>query len=84
MGRALGRGRFPDGATATYFFATPTPGSRNSSVTADTVLEAPRLSHVAGFYSNAFSLELRTSDSDAEILYTLDGSAPSSASPRYT
>ncbi|MCC7375846.1 MAG: CotH kinase family protein [Verrucomicrobiales bacterium] len=84
MPRDVAWGRFPDGATATYYFATPTPGSGNSSVTADTALEAPQLSHVAGFYSNAFSLEIRTSDSDAEIRYTLDGSEPTAESTRYT
>jgi hypothetical protein len=83
MSRDVAWGRFPDGTDSTYFFAAPTAGSRNSSVTATSALETPHLSQPAGFYADAFSLEIRTSDVDAEIRYTLDGSEPTPESTRY-
>jgi hypothetical protein len=43
------------------------------------VLDAPVFSHQAGFYTAPFSLTLSSSTPGAEIIYTLDGSAPDPA-----
>lgn len=77
-------GRQPDGSQSLFFLATPTPGSANRSAAGDAVLQAPLLSKKAGWHEAPFELELSTPDSSADLRYTLDGSEPTSQSPRYT
>lgn len=77
-------GRGPDATGAWRFFVQPTPGQSNLTTAADEFLEAPRFSHEAGFYTNAFSLSLSTSNQAATIRYTLDGSEPTATSPAFT
>ena len=46
--------------------------------------EAVTFSHSAGSYTEPFVLQMETSDEDAIILYTLDGSEPNTGSLLYT
>lgn len=51
------------------------------------VAQQPQLSHPHGYYNESFQLEVTAGEdapSGSEICYTLDGSAPTPASPRYT
>jgi len=68
-------GRVPDGSD-TLSTLTPTPGSSNDqarlSVVADT-----KFSHDRGFYNEPFDLAISTETEDVLIIYTLDGSTPS-------
>ena len=75
-------GRQSDGGTSFVFFATPTPGAKNTTLGLTTFAAAPGFSHLGGFYNNAFSLTL-TAAPDARIHFTLDGSEPSTNSPLY-
>jgi hypothetical protein len=68
-------GRYPDGGADLRFFGEPTPGQRNSEGFLGEV--APlRFSHERGYYSTAFNLTITTDTEDAEILFTVDGTAP--------
>jgi hypothetical protein len=70
-------GRDDDGSVV--YFSPPTPGAPNSGAeTAGAPVSAPSFSVGRGFHDEAFSLELVASSSDVEILYTLDGSDPTS------
>lgn len=69
-------GRLPNGSSDFSFFNQPTPGRENfQSSTTD--LSAPQFSVNSGFYDTNFVLTLSHPDSDATIIYTLDGSEPS-------
>ncbi|MEM8908307.1 MAG: CotH kinase family protein, partial [Bacteroidota bacterium] len=74
-------GRQPDGEGNFQFFDQPTPGGLN----AEAIEPVPRIevSHESGFYTAPFSLTLEGTDSNLVIHYTLDGTLPSIASPRY-
>ena len=70
-------GRPPTQLSRTCYFAFPSPGRHNSDECFDdTDLGAPTLSHTTGFYDEPFDLEITSSDPDATIYYTLDGSYP--------
>lgn len=73
----------PDNSAIELFFNTPTPGATNTGPGATEFLDPPTLSNPTGFYATNFSLTLSTPNPDAEIHYTLDGSEPTQASPRY-
>lgn len=77
-------GRGPDAVGPWRFFVSPTPGSSNVTAAADEFLEAPRFSHAAGFYTNAFPLVLTSTNPGAVIRYTLDGSEPKTNSPIFS
>lgn len=76
-------GRQPDGGSALFYLATPTPGALNHSVAGTAALSPPLFSAPAGFGATNLSLELRAPDPGAVIHYTLDGSEPTTASPVY-
>lgn len=67
-------------------FFTPTPGMENSGETAVFTKETKKItfSHTAGYYENEIRLQLKTSQKDAQIYYTLDGTTPDFTSFRYT
>ena len=72
-----------DGDGGTCYFEAPTPGIANSAPRLDLAgvsqLDTPlTFSHERGFYDGAFSLVLTTDLPNATILYTLDGSKPTS------
>ena len=63
----------------------PTPGKENTEKT-DTVLKGTEdilFSHPAGYYDQSICLELSSSENEAEIYYTLDGSVPDQTSNLY-
>lgn len=71
-------GRFPDGDMAWRPLATATPGAANVKVFAGFVADT-RFSHDRGFYDSPFDLVIRTETEEVLIIYTLDGSVPSTA-----
>lgn len=81
--RDVSYGRQPDGAADWFYFAEPTPGAANSPPGSSEFLSPPEFSRPAGFHTGAFDLSLNTPAVGAEIRYTLDGSEPTVASPRY-
>ncbi|MFW5973095.1 MAG: CotH kinase family protein [Bacteroidota bacterium] len=83
MSRDVSYGRLPDGSVTWTHFAAPTPGLENGGDVYDAILSAPSFSHVAGFFTEAFDLELSSSDPGAVIYYTLDGSEPDEGALRY-
>jgi hypothetical protein len=75
-------GRLPDGADHWVEFTVSTPGQPNDEGLQS--IEAPIFSLSPGQYPAAITLALTTSDPQAVITYTLDGSEPTLASPAYT
>lgn len=84
--RDVSFGRMPNGSGPWKFFAKPTPAQSNSPQKAYDLLlfDAPTFSHPAGFHPNPFGLTLTTSERDAEVRFTLDGSEPGDRSPVFT
>ena len=84
--RDLSWGRQADGSTNFYFFATPTPGTNNSTPGAQDFLKMPKFSVAPGFYPTNVALELINTNlrPGAVIRYTRNGSIPTEASPLYT
>jgi hypothetical protein len=60
------------------YFDQPTPGNENSNVSYTEVLDPPVFSHQGGFYGANFQLALTSSQPGVSIVYSLDGSHPSS------
>jgi len=58
------------------YFQTPTPGSPNNTGGASERVKDTTFNHDRGFYYAPFTLEIRTETPDAQIRYTLDGTAP--------
>ncbi|MBL9127402.1 MAG: CotH kinase family protein, partial [Verrucomicrobiales bacterium] len=83
MPRDVSWGRLRDDPGTFRFFAIPTPGAANPPQGATAFLVPPAFSRAAGFYSDSVDLNLATTDDGAEIRYTLDGSVPTEASPRF-
>ncbi len=74
--RDISYGRSPDGSPSFLLFSTPTPGNANSLAGYTDISPPPTFSHLGGFYTSGFNLSIASSDPDAEIIYTLDGSTP--------
>lgn len=68
-------GPYPDGTADLRFMGVPTPGAQNNQGYIGLVDEVD-ISHVHGFYSSPFTVELSCNDEDAAIKYTLDGNTP--------
>jgi hypothetical protein len=68
-------GTYPDGSLNWRYMGFPTPGAQNSQGYLGLVDEVD-ISHVHGFYSSTFTVELFCKDAGATIKYTLDGSTP--------
>lgn len=82
-------GRLRGDAGRVGVLAAPTPGSANSTRFLEETVQPVDLGEVtfsqqAGFYEDAFRLTLSCDDPDAAIVYTLDGSLPTTSSPIYT
>lgn len=78
-------GRTFNGVPVWSIFTTPTPNATNNSSTpyAD-YADRPDFSIGAGFYTGTVTLAITTTEPNADIHYTLDGSLPTAASPIYT
>ena len=80
-------GRKQDGAQEWVFFQAPhnppTPGAKNVYRFIP-VLNPPHFYPGEGFYQGSIWVTLSTRDEDAAIHYTLNGTVPTSSSPRYT
>lgn len=68
-------GRFPDGANAWQFMATPTPGAANQEGYSGEV-EAVDISVEHGIFTEPLTITLSTPTPEATIYYTLDGAEP--------
>ncbi len=69
-----------EGEAEFVYFDNPTPGSANPAQGYSGISEeVPVFSHSGGFYDSDFELSITSENPDAEILYTLDGSAPDPA-----
>jgi len=83
LGHSLGRTL--DGAGAWSLFTNPTPGSSNNASTPYSVYaDKPDVTLNAGYYSGPQTLTITTTEANADIHYTLDGTEPSVSSPLYT
>src|SRR5690606_13197745 len=69
-------GRQPDGTGTWLFFYTATPNQPNTGTGLTSLLTPPVFSHESGYYSNSFELNISHPNSNAVIIYTLDGSEP--------
>ena len=77
-------GRVSDGSTEWGVFTTPTPGEANTTNSYHHYSAKPEMSPQAGFYSGSVSVVLSTTEPNAEIRYTTDGSEPNQNSTLYT
>ena len=78
-------GRTQNGLSAWSLFKIPTPNaSNNTSTPYFAYADKPNASFPAGFYTNSVVVALVTTEPNADIHYTLDGTAPTIASPIYT
>ena len=75
------RGRNADGGIV--YYTIPTPGAANSGSSNRYLSATPVAMTAAGVYNDISSLEVALSGAGA-IYYTLDGSEPTTSSPRYT
>lgn len=69
-------GRKSDGATDWVVFSKTSPRSANIYSAAATTVKEPAFSQQGGFYTQAFDLELTTSEAGVKIYYSKDGSDP--------
>ena len=74
--RDVSYGLAPQGV---QYFAVPTPGRPNTSVSIDVVAD-PRFSHAHGLYESPFTLTLFCDTPGATIRYTTDGTPPTETS----
>ncbi|MBQ8005170.1 MAG: CotH kinase family protein, partial [Clostridia bacterium] len=74
-------GRILDGGSIAAEL-TPTPLSTNNTATSTIKAPNPVFSHIGGFYSSAFELEISAGDG-CSVYYTTDGSTPNSTSTIY-
>ncbi len=69
-------GRFPNGTGSFIELQTPTPNAENINGSLPVVLSEPVFSQNSGFFTSQFDLTISSNDTDATIIYTLDGSEP--------
>ncbi len=79
------RARVSDGASSWKICSNPSLGSSNNGTSQFTHYAAqPTLSVAAGFYSATQSVIITTTEPNANIYYTTDGTAPTSTSTQYS
>ncbi|MFM7374511.1 MAG: lamin tail domain-containing protein, partial [Chthoniobacterales bacterium] len=84
VGRSLGRGTGASFDTL-YFYTSPTRATANSTSGTEAIpLTAPVFSVDGGIFTNNQSVAISTTESNAVIRYTLDGSDPTESSPVYS
>jgi len=81
---SYGRCSFPPAEPVWTYLDNPTPGASNQPACTVQGWHAPLFSHTPGAFVEPFSLTLTTTDPDADIHYTLDGSMPTETSALYT
>lgn len=78
------RGRSTDGGNDWVIYTNPTPNASNNSATGYLkYADKPAMSLQAGFYDNSLEISISTTEPDATIRYTTDGSLPTSGSGIY-
>ncbi len=77
-------GRSPDGGSQWKVFPTPTPNMSNVTASFTHYTAMPEITPQAGFYTGSVTVTITTSEPNAEIRYTTDGSDPTPASILYT
>lgn len=78
------RGRTTDGANAWSIFIEPTPGYANSNALPyESYASRPEFNLEAGFYPTPQTVTITHDEPNAILRYTLDGTAPTPASPQY-
>jgi len=80
----MSRGRQPGGAAEWVLFAEPTPGAANTTAISQGLSDTVEASLPGGFYDQPIDLVLMASAAEADIRFTLDGSAPTLASDSYS
>lgn len=79
------RGRTLNGATAWSIFTSPTPNASNNTATPySRYANRPDMSLPAGFYNSPVTVYITTTEPNADIHYTLNGTAPSVTSSLYS
>ncbi|WP_035601132.1 lamin tail domain-containing protein [Haloferula sp. BvORR071] len=66
------------------YFATPTPGAKNSGSSGTVVPQEVGFSRADGTFTTNFNLTLSGALGDQQIRYTMDGSTPTAASTLYS
>jgi hypothetical protein len=66
------------------FFSPSTPGSANSETGFSLFLQPASVSHSDGYYTSAIELSMSTTQNEAQIYYSTDGSVPTAESNLYT
>ncbi len=78
-------GRQTDGGSAWRIMATPTPGASNNNATSAIAYAArPDVSQDGGFFQDSIYVALSTSEPNATIRFTTNGSEPTSNSQIYS
>jgi len=78
-------GRINDGQGIWKIFTTPTPATTNNSSTPYNAYAAtPVFDKIAGFYPSEIIVSMTTSEPNAEIRYTTNGTLPTTNSTLYT
>lgn len=79
-----GKGSFPDGGNAIYYFQSATPSATNNSSAIYTgYLTTPVIDIPSGFYNTPLTVTLINPNPSSAIRYTLDGNDPTPNSPVY-
>jgi len=83
LGHSIGKPT--DGTGFMKICTVPTKGSSNSSSSFyDAYAAKPEMDSTAGFYSSGITVTITTTETDATIHYTIDGSKPTSGAPVYS
>jgi len=69
-------GRQPNGTGPWFYFYAPTPEASNTGTGLTELLVPPTFSHDSGLYADAFNLSVFHDNTNAQIIYTTDGSEP--------
>ncbi len=73
-----------DASGTRYFFTASSRGAANPAPAAQSYAAAPTFSVPGGVQEQAVTVQMHSATPDATIYYTTDGSAPTTASARYT
>jgi hypothetical protein len=84
MGTDISFGRIPDGTKNWAVLSEPTPGEENNNSLFLPPCQIPVISQPGGYYTGKARLEITSTDTNAKIYYSLDGSEPDSTSTLYT
>jgi len=77
-------GRIPDGSMNWAILSKPTPGKTNNDSLLLPRCQTPAISKLGGFYSGKVTVEITSTDTNAKIYYSLEGSEPTTNSNPYS